>query len=998
MIFRIIKCAVKTHGAYLPKGVFMKKTRRILIVLLTLALAFTLFACGKKTTEEPPPAVEENKPCESHVDKDKNGACDKCGEDFREEVTPPASEDVTLVKDGDVLYDVVIGGDVDEATRAAISALSEKVTALGGEIKIYEDSETAEKSELEILVGTVTSRGEEYAFDRIALGYSGWAIESLDGKIVVTGGSDEALLECFTEFTEDYLGIKEDTETLSDAKVKKSKFKTEIFDNYRVYEILVGKNDVKDYVIACDVNDPVYFAAAKRVRDFLWGKAGYYLDVVDINTDSYGNAIKLSHTEKGMAGATGFRARVVGDDFLIECAHRTGLDKALSEFFSNFVQARDSLELKNYSGETDITRIYYSDFGVVGDGITNDTEAIRAAHEAANLDNLTVMGEAGKIYYIARVETPIAIMTDVDWQGAKFIFDASNFTKADTGNVFQVKSHISSPNVSKQYIDAINANKDEYGYVIKGLSHGDEQTTKLDLGLGFPALLKIYNTNNKTYMRWGYVDNAGQNQCEVVLVDEYGNIDPSTPILLDYTALTSINVIRVDIPTVTIKNATIESIASQNNTLGAGGSIAHSIALTRPNIVFQNVHHVISGEIAKNAPTRLNEETGLWEDVTAEGFSYDSSLKKILLNGAIYTGDDVQPFIGYTYSGFVQCRDAHNILVKGCTFQARVYYNEGTYDISSTFTNKVIFEDCVQSNFFDTRPEYEKYGPSTVANLSLCWGIAGTNFCKNLDYINCELTRYDAHCGVVNGRIIGGKIAVVRLIGGGNFTVEGVEFYQRSGAPIQLREDYGASFNGTLTIKDCKFNYGWKSQLGHVSYAMTLISAGSAQWDNNYTTYFPNIIIDGITVETTQKNIILIGPSARSYPTSHYPLRDITKDDVSNPNAEFLTCYETKNPNIVTQKPEKFPHLAGFKKVNKSYNALAFGEYTVVDNGNGTYTVIAMAKNINPYTPPSFIEIKNMATQINEKGESFNLIVYDCPFLAETEIIDNDGLVSRPKP
>ena len=981
----------------------MKTFKHILMLLLIFALSFTLFACGN-TEDTPGGDGTESEACKTHVDNDKNSLCDKCGEKIKtekpdgEKPDGNGGEDLSLIKDGEILFSIVLGDDLDEAALSAVTAFSDKITALGATLSVTSDS-YADEAPLEVLVGTVESRGDEYVIERIPLGYGGFAIEKFDGKIVITGGSDKALLEAFETFTENYLGIKEDTSALSDVTLKSTKFKTEIQDSYRISDISVGKNSVENYVIACDKQDEVYLKAAKTVRNFLWEKAGFYLDIVDVSElDEDGGALILSHVTKGMAGATGFRTLVDGENFLIECAHRTGLEKALSEYLITFVQARDKIELKNYSASTDITRIYYSDFGVLGDGVTDDTEAMRAAHEAANLDNLTVMGEKGKTYYIAKPGKAILVTTDVDFCGAKLIFDASHFTPADSGNVFEVQSHYPDTSVKKEYIDAINAARGDDGLVIRSFNHGDGKTTKLDLGLGYPALLKIYNTKNKTYMRWGYVDNAGQNQCEVVLVDKDGNIDPSTPILLDYTEVTSITVVRTDIHTITIRNATVESIASQINTLGKGGSIAHSFYLSRPNTVFENMHHVITGEIAKNAPSRLNSETGLWEDVSGEGYSYNSTTKKIMYGGMEYTGDDVQPFIGCTYSGFVQCRDAHNIHVKGCTFQARVYYNEGTYDISATFANKVIFEDCIQSNFFDKRPEYEKYGESTVANLSLCWGVSGTNFCKNLDYINCELTRYDAHCGVVNGRIIGGKIAIVRLIGGGNFTIEGVEFYPRSGAPIQLREDYGGSFNGTLTVKDCDFKYGWYSQLGNNNYSPTLISTGSAQWDNNYTTYFPNIIIDGITFETTKKEVVLIASMTRDYPATHYPLRDIIKTDVSNPDAEFLTCYETKNPNIVTANPEKFPHLAGFKKVDKPYDKLVYGEYTVVDNKNGTYTVIAMAKNINPYTPPSFIEIKNMATKINDNGEQFSFIVYDCPFLKETQIIDKDGIVSRKKP
>ena len=269
-----------------------------------------------------------------------------------------------------------------------------------------------------------------------------------------------------------------------------------------------------------------------------------------------------------------------------------------------------------------------------------------------------------------------------------------------------------------------------------------------------------------------------------------------------------------------------------------------------------------------------------------------------------------------------------------------------------------------------------------------------------MEYINSNLTRYDAHCGVVNGKIIGGSIGVVRLIGGGTFTVEGVNFYSNSN-PIQLREDYGASFNGTVIIKDCHFNYARKNQYGHISYGLTLIYAGSAPWDNNYTTHFPNIIVDGITVETTNTEITLIASSERLYPSSHYPLRNIMKEDVGNPDALFTIYYETKNAKIVEEKPDKFPYLKGFKKVSLTQaevvaGKLKAGEYTAVDNGNGTYTIVAAGvKNINPYVAPDFIEIKNMKKQVNEQGKGFTFIIYDCPFLADTEIIDKDKIVTR---
>ncbi|MCL2382953.1 MAG: hypothetical protein FWC79_02030 [Oscillospiraceae bacterium] len=81
-------------------------------------------------------------------------------------------------------------------------------------------------------------------------------------------------------------------------------------------------------------------------------------------------------------------------------------------------------EIRN--GEIQLT---YELFGAVGDGQTNDAEAIRRAHEFANNELrsnnnlLTVYGTPGMIYYIGELDAPIVIQTNVNWRGATFIID-----------------------------------------------------------------------------------------------------------------------------------------------------------------------------------------------------------------------------------------------------------------------------------------------------------------------------------------------------------------------------------------------------------------------------------------------------------------------------------------------------------------------------------------------------------------------------------------------
>ena len=53
--------------------------------------------------------------------------------------------------------------------------------------------------------------------------------------------------------------------------------------------------------------------------------------------------------------------------------------------------------------------VCYEDFGAVGDGVTDDSAAIRAAHEYANENGLDVVCEGAKTYYIGIMTKTIPI-------------------------------------------------------------------------------------------------------------------------------------------------------------------------------------------------------------------------------------------------------------------------------------------------------------------------------------------------------------------------------------------------------------------------------------------------------------------------------------------------------------------------------------------------------------------------------------------------------------
>ncbi len=982
----------------------MKSLKRILILLLALTLTFALVACGggedacKHKDKDKDGLCDECDECTGHEDDDEDGLCDYCDEEMEDEGGEPSGDGIALTQDGELLFSVVLGDDITSSIKMSLDDIVEALDELGVTLDVSTDK-NGKEADIEVLVGTVTSRGKEYNYDKHTLGYEGYAITAIDEtKIVVTGGSDEALYTAFTKFFEDYLGFGSDMDEIEDFVFTEEFDEVAVQDDYRITSVKIDGNDARDYTISRDRADGVTDALAVKLQSFLYEQAGIWLDIVN-PADAGEKTIGFRVVEKGKAGAKGFRVIIDDGNLLLECAHKTKFDEMFNEFYSVFSRQSGSITLEEFESDKDITCVYYKDYGAVGDGKTDDTAAIRAAHQEANESNQTVYGEKGKTYLITKCSKPIEIKTETDWRGATFIFDATTFKAEDSGNVFLIANDLPSFNISNQndeILKNINNAKDENGLVIRGIDHGDSQTTKLDVGVREPLMLKVYNSEARTYIRWG-TDTKGDEQCEIVIVDENGNLDPSTPFLLDYEKVTKIVAYRISATPISVKNATIISRNSLVNLLGGYKTLSHGIEVTRPNTTIENITHKIENEYAYDVPTRMDEKTGLWYDVSSEGFKYEKNKGGkygFTKDGKAYDGSDVRQFTGYSYTGIINVSSAHNTLVKNCVFQARYHYEEGTYDISCSYSNQTEFRNCTQSNFF---MKDENGNDTKQANIGTYWGISGTNYCKNLYFVDSTLTRFDAHCGVFNGGVKGGKISVIRLIGGGTFTLDGVEFYARQ-TPIQLREDYGATFNGTLIIKDVYFRDIWNNFSQKKDWNMTLIDAPTANHYNGYIAHFPNIIIENIEVETTGEKVWLTTLNNQTFITDgkyDLPSRCIIRDNVHDPDMLGEFFYSTKKPNIVEEEPDKFPHLAGRTKNTKlkptEYKKLTANEYMVVDNG-GTYIIVAThAKNVQPYAPPEFIKI-NMESSKNMNGKSLKLVMYKSSFFDNTEITD-DGKV-----
>jgi hypothetical protein len=202
----------------------------------------------------------------------------------------------------------------------------------------------------------------------------------------------------------------------------------------------------------------------------------------------------------------------------------------------------------------------------------------------------------------------------------------------------------------------------------------------------------------------------------------------------------------------------------------------------------------------------------------------------------------------------------------------------GSYDLSCGNSNNVTIKNCKQSNFYLLD---ENGNPTTVPSMDnfKYWGVMGSNYCKNITYDGCELSRFDAHCGVYNGKIINSKVTTIEIIGGGDMIIENSTLVSIWKTSIMLRGDYGSTWNGNLVIRNCTVeNLGTPIE--------KLVAAG---WVNHYFGYpckIPNVTIENLKFAKPVEEIAVISIGVR-------------QDEYKNENISapvFSNGEENKNP------------------------------------------------------------------------------------------------------
>jgi hypothetical protein len=303
--------------------------------------------------------------------------------------------------------------------------------------------------------------------------------------------------------------------------------------------------------------------------------------------------------------------------------------------------------------------VRYSDFGAIGNGKTDDIDAIAAAHAFANQHNLLVQADSGATYYIGGKDRTAVIQTDTDFGTASFIIDDSDVQNRNT-SVFMVSSSLQP--FKLESIPSLRKNQE-----------------KIDVSLPGTSIITVTNSKVRRYIRFGPNQNNGSPQTDIFVVDKNGNVNMDAPIIWDFDQITDITALPLDEITLKITGGCFTTIANKADSRYTYYS--RNIAIRRSNVILDGLKHHVIGEGDHGAPYG--------------GFINISDCAYVTVMNTILTGHKTYRTIG----------------------SAGRPVSMGSYDITVNRALNISFVNCSQTNDIDDRRYWGILGSNYCKNL-----------------------------------------------------------------------------------------------------------------------------------------------------------------------------------------------------------------------------------------------------------------------------------------
>ena len=493
--------------------------------------------------------------------------------------------------------------------------------------------------------------------------------------------------------------------------------------------------------------------------------------------------------------------------------------------------------------------VSYEDFGAVGDGVTDDFDAIEAAHKYANENGLEIKAKSDATYYIGeKLTREILVTTNVDWNGAHVIIDDSVPNTYANKSVYLFAVRRTSRIVLEG--EALTAAIGEGRTIMRG----DTVLDWLAPVLTEDAFIRVTNDAHRDFVRFGSNENKGMARHDMFEITKDGVLDPETDIAYEFDNITKIEIFPAHETPVTLKNGNFASVCcrtvKETDFLGRWHGHNRGIVVERADVTIENLTHRMINE----------PELDTTRDELAKNYGNRGE--------------------SYPYGGFIVGKNANRLTVKDCLLTSHTtYYEDKPATVSTGWkvpmpvplgSYDMYFHSCNRVSLINVKQNC----PTGIGD-NRYWGIMASNNCKNFVLDGCYMNRFDAHQGFWNTKILNSTIGhSINITGGGHLYMENVT--KLTGYTfLSVRGDYGASFEGDIVIKNCRheafmpYNSTRPTEprtdktTPHAFLVYPGISGNHElyyNWDFGYDLYLPkSITLDGFTCGTEGKLYVYPG-------------------------------------------------------------------------------------------------------------------------------------------
>ena len=263
-------------------------------------------------------------------------------------------------------------------------------------------------------------------------------------------------------------------------------------------------------------------------------------------------------------------------------------------------------------------------------------------------------------------------------------------------------------------------------------------------------LCTAINSNKMQYIRYGAVNgNSGTSQRDNFIIDSDCNV--LNDIQWDFDEVTSFTIQPIPNESINIENGKFiyNNIETQSETPYKRGSSNKKIYYYRG--------------ISINKSGNINIS------------NVSSKLKIDKLSGS--------------YSGFISANNCADLRITNCELFTRKMSLVGRSTYGLIINNSVNVEctNITSNGIYDDNR----------------WGIVNTNFSKDVVFNECYLNRVDAHQGIYNLTVKDSTIGTKGLTMTGQGVLNVINTKITAEKFINLREDYGSTWNGDVNIIDC---------------------------------------------------------------------------------------------------------------------------------------------------------------------------------------------------